>query len=79
VFTKAATGLYVPNKYYILTCGTNMMPCVSRGLAMGLPPVQGVLTKCLNGLIDSEVISELQQARGPRTTYITNYTFCSRV
>jgi hypothetical protein len=35
-------------------------------LAMGRSSVQGVLPKCLNGFITSEVNCELEQARGPK-------------
>jgi hypothetical protein len=35
-----------------------------RGLAMGRSPIQGVVLKCQNGFLGSEVKSELEQARG---------------
>jgi hypothetical protein len=35
-----------------------------RGHAMGSSPVPGVLPKCLNGFILSEVNSESEQTRG---------------
>jgi hypothetical protein len=35
------------------------------GLSMGRSPFQGVLPKCLEGFIVSEVTSDLDEAKGP--------------
>jgi len=41
-----------------------VLSCVGRDLAMGRSPIQGVVLKCQNGFLGSEVKSELEQARG---------------
>jgi len=42
-----------------------VLSCVDKGLAMNRFSIKGVLLKCLNSFIVSEVKSELEQARGP--------------
>jgi hypothetical protein len=42
-----------------------VLSCVGGGLAMGRSPVQGVLQKCLNWFIISEINSKWEHARKP--------------
>jgi hypothetical protein len=41
------------------------LSCVGTGLVIYQLPVQDILPKCLKGCIVSEVISDLEQVRGP--------------
>jgi hypothetical protein len=43
-----------------------VLSCVRRGLVMDRSPIQGVLRKCLNGFIVSEVSSESEQVIEPK-------------